>query len=46
MEITGGGAEPAPRAIAAVEQADARFFRPVPIADAVALPGRLARPET
>ncbi|MFB6576124.1 hypothetical protein ACFCYC_01570 [Streptomyces sp. NPDC056402] len=36
----------APRASAAVEQADAQFFRPVAVGDAVALLGRLARPET
>ncbi|MER7821132.1 MULTISPECIES: MarR family winged helix-turn-helix transcriptional regulator [unclassified Streptomyces] len=45
LRVTDAGAELAPRAIAAVEQADAEFFRPVPLGDAVALLGRLARPE-
>ncbi|MCX4961199.1 MarR family winged helix-turn-helix transcriptional regulator [Streptomyces virginiae] len=45
LRVTDAGAELAPRAIAAVEQADAAFFRPVPLGDAVALLGRLARPE-
>ncbi|WP_328791733.1 MULTISPECIES: MarR family winged helix-turn-helix transcriptional regulator [unclassified Streptomyces] len=46
LRVTDAGAELAPRAIAAVEQADAQFFRPVAVGDAVALLGRLARPET
>ncbi|MER6446420.1 MarR family transcriptional regulator [Streptomyces venezuelae] len=46
LRVTDAGADLAPRAIAAVEQADARFFRPVPVGDAVALLGRLARPES
>ncbi|MGW6573124.1 MarR family winged helix-turn-helix transcriptional regulator [Streptomyces sp. NPDC054945] len=45
LRVTEAGAELAPRAIAAVEHADAEFFRPVPLGDAVALLGRLARPE-
>ncbi|MET9688176.1 MarR family transcriptional regulator [Streptomyces sp. NPDC006514] len=45
LRVTDAGAELAPRAIAAVEQADAQFFRPVAVGDAVALLGRLARPE-
>lgn len=44
LRVTDVGAELAPRAIAAVEQADARFFEPVPVEDAVALLRRLARP--
>ncbi|MFE5554879.1 MarR family winged helix-turn-helix transcriptional regulator [Streptomyces sp. NPDC056544] len=46
LRVTDAGAELAPRASAAVEQADAQFFRPVAVGDAVALLGRLARPET
>ncbi|MFF4388181.1 MULTISPECIES: MarR family winged helix-turn-helix transcriptional regulator [unclassified Streptomyces] len=46
LRVTDAGVELAPRAIAAVEQADAQFFRPVAVGDAVALLGRLARPET
>ncbi|MFB7257180.1 MarR family winged helix-turn-helix transcriptional regulator [Streptomyces nojiriensis] len=46
LRVTDAGAELAPRAIAVVEQADAQFFRPVAVGDAVALLGRLARPET
>ncbi|MFJ6756740.1 MULTISPECIES: MarR family winged helix-turn-helix transcriptional regulator [unclassified Streptomyces] len=42
LRVTGPGAELAPRAIAAVEEVDARFFGPVPVEDAVALLGRLA----
>ncbi|WP_405831730.1 MarR family winged helix-turn-helix transcriptional regulator [Streptomyces sp. NBC_00105] len=42
LRVTGPGAELAPRAIAAVEDVDARFFGPVPVEDAVALLGRLA----
>ncbi|MEV7557200.1 MarR family transcriptional regulator [Streptomyces sp. NPDC089795] len=45
LRVTDAGAELAPRAIAAVERADADFFRPVPLGDALALLGRLARPE-
>ncbi|WP_328964489.1 MarR family winged helix-turn-helix transcriptional regulator [Streptomyces virginiae] len=45
LSVTDAGAELAPRAIAAVERVDAEFFRPVPLGDAVALLGRLARPE-
>ncbi|MET9598504.1 MarR family transcriptional regulator [Streptomyces sp. NPDC006459] len=44
LRVTDAGADLAPRAIAAVEGADAQFFRPVPVEDAVALLGRLARP--
>ncbi|MEU5764646.1 MarR family transcriptional regulator [Streptomyces asoensis] len=44
LRVTDSGAELAPRAIAAVELADARFFEPVPLADAVSLLGRLAHP--
>ncbi|KOG45397.1 MarR family transcriptional regulator [Streptomyces virginiae] len=46
LRVTDAGADLAPRAIAAVEGADARFFRPVPVEDAVALLGRLARPDS
>ncbi|MFG2637088.1 MarR family winged helix-turn-helix transcriptional regulator [Streptomyces sp. NPDC048362] len=46
LRVTDTGADLAPRAIAAVERADARFFQPVPLDDAVALLGRLAHPET
>ncbi|MEV7075818.1 MarR family transcriptional regulator [Streptomyces sp. NPDC093990] len=46
LRVTDTGAELAPRAIAAVERADARFFQPVPLDDAVALLGRLAHPDT
>ncbi|MET9699362.1 MarR family transcriptional regulator [Streptomyces sp. NPDC006529] len=45
LRVTDAGAELAPRAMAAVEEADARFFRPVPLADTLALLGRLARPD-
>jgi DNA-binding MarR family transcriptional regulator len=45
LRVTSAGAELAPRAIAAVELADARFFEPVPVDDAVSLLRRLARPE-
>lgn len=44
LRVTDIGAELAPRAIAAVELADARFFEPVPVDEAVALLRRLARP--
>ncbi|ARE77855.1 MarR family transcriptional regulator [Streptomyces sp. Sge12] len=46
LRVTDAGADLAPRAIAAVEGADAQFFRPVPVEDAVALLGRLARPDS
>ncbi|MEU9159537.1 MarR family winged helix-turn-helix transcriptional regulator [Streptomyces sp. NPDC048424] len=42
LRVTDLGGDLAPRAIAAVEEVDARFFGPVPIEDAVALLGRLA----
>ncbi|SEN92754.1 MarR family winged helix-turn-helix transcriptional regulator [Actinacidiphila rubida] len=45
LRVTKSGAELAPRAIAAVEDVDARFFRPVAHADVVALLGRLADPD-
>ncbi|MFI1508751.1 MarR family winged helix-turn-helix transcriptional regulator [Streptomyces sp. NPDC020597] len=45
LRVTDVGAELAPRAVAAVELADARFFEPVPVEDAVALLRRLARPQ-
>jgi DNA-binding MarR family transcriptional regulator len=45
LRVTAAGAELAPLAIAAVERADARFFEPVPVEDAVFLLGRLADPE-
>ncbi|MBB4986033.1 MULTISPECIES: MarR family winged helix-turn-helix transcriptional regulator [Streptomyces] len=45
LRVTDAGAALAPRAIAAVEEVDARFFQPVPVDDAIALLGRLARPE-
>jgi len=44
LRATTAGAELAPRAIAAVEQTDARFFAPVDLNDAVNLLGRLAHP--
>jgi DNA-binding MarR family transcriptional regulator len=44
LRATAAGAELAPRAIAAVEQTDARFFEPVELNDAVNLLGRLAHP--
>jgi DNA-binding MarR family transcriptional regulator len=46
LRVTDSGTELAPRAIAAVEQVDARFFQPVAVGEAVALLGRLAHPET
>ncbi|KOU36126.1 MarR family winged helix-turn-helix transcriptional regulator [Streptomyces sp. WM6368] len=46
LRVTDAGVDLAPRAIAAVEGADAQFFRPVPVEDAVALLGRLARPDS
>ncbi|MCT9094004.1 MarR family transcriptional regulator [Streptomyces sp. ASQP_92] len=45
LHVTSAGAELAPRAIAAVEDVDARFFQPVAHGDVVALLSRLARPE-
>lgn len=45
LRVTGLGADLAPRAIAAVEHVDEEFFRPVPRDEAVALLGRLARPD-
>ncbi|WP_062647709.1 MarR family winged helix-turn-helix transcriptional regulator [Streptomyces maremycinicus] len=45
LRVTETGAELAPRAIAAVERADALFFEPVSVEDVTALLGRLARPE-
>lgn len=45
LRVTAAGTDLAPRAIAAVEQVDARFFRPVGVGEAVALLGRLAHPE-
>ncbi|GHF75686.1 MarR family transcriptional regulator [Streptomyces mashuensis] len=46
LRVTSAGAELAPRAIAAVEEVDARFFDPVVRDDAVALLGRLTRRES
>ncbi|MER6414304.1 MarR family transcriptional regulator [Streptomyces humidus] len=45
LRVTDAGADLAPRAVAAVELADARFFQPVPLAEAVPLLRRLAHPE-
>ncbi|MEU3829082.1 MarR family winged helix-turn-helix transcriptional regulator [Streptomyces sp. SID161] len=45
LRVTDVGAELAPRAIAAVEDVDARFFRQVGHDDAVTLLSRLADPE-
>ncbi|MEV6616998.1 MarR family transcriptional regulator [Streptomyces sp. NPDC051051] len=45
LRVTSTGAELAPRAIAAVENVDARFFQPVAHDDAVTLLSRLANPE-
>jgi DNA-binding MarR family transcriptional regulator len=42
LRVTDAGADLAPLAIAAVERADARFFEPVPVEEAVLLLGRLA----
>jgi DNA-binding MarR family transcriptional regulator len=44
VRVTSKGAELAPRAIAAVEQADAEFFSPVPTEAALAMLARLAEP--
>ncbi|MFJ8159643.1 MarR family winged helix-turn-helix transcriptional regulator [Streptomyces sp. NPDC096136] len=46
LRVTAAGAELAPRAVAAVEEADARFFRAVPLDDALPLLKRLARPDS
>lgn len=46
LRVTAAGAELAPRAIAAVEQVDARFFKPVVLNDAVSLLARLAHPDS
>ncbi|MFB0615766.1 MarR family winged helix-turn-helix transcriptional regulator [Streptomyces sp. AGS-58] len=46
LRVTSVGAELAPRAIAAVENVDARFFQPVARNDAVTLLSRLANPES
>ncbi|RKT02717.1 MarR family transcriptional regulator [Streptomyces sp. 3211.6] len=45
LRVTAAGAELAPRAVAAVEEADAHFFRTVPLDDAMPLLRRLARPQ-
>ncbi|MFG2616641.1 MarR family winged helix-turn-helix transcriptional regulator [Streptomyces sp. NPDC048507] len=45
LRVTGAGAELAPRAIAAVERADAAFFDAVPLDQALPLLRRLARPD-
>ncbi|MER6790225.1 MarR family transcriptional regulator [Streptomyces sp. NPDC000658] len=45
LRVTDAGADLAPRAIAAVELADARFFRPVALDEALPLLRRLAHPE-
>ncbi|WP_333739287.1 MarR family winged helix-turn-helix transcriptional regulator [Streptomyces sp. IBSBF 2806] len=45
LRVTDAGADLAPRAIAAVELADARFFQPVPLDEALPLLRRLARPD-
>jgi DNA-binding MarR family transcriptional regulator len=44
VRVTARGKALAPKAIAAVEQADAEFFEPVPTADALAMLARLAEP--
>ncbi|HEY2095951.1 MAG TPA: MarR family transcriptional regulator [Pseudonocardia sp.] len=46
LRVTDSGTALAPRALAAVEQVDARFFQPVAVGEAVALLGRLAHPAT
>ncbi|MEV5282845.1 MarR family transcriptional regulator [Streptomyces sp. NPDC051993] len=46
LRVTSAGAELAPRAIAAVENVDARFFQPVAHDNAVAMLSRLANPES
>lgn len=45
LRVTDAGAQLAPLAIAAVELADAQFFQPVPVDDAISLLRRLAHPE-
>ncbi|MEH0467619.1 MarR family winged helix-turn-helix transcriptional regulator [Streptomyces hayashii] len=45
LRVTDAGADLAPRAIAAVELADARFFQPVPLDEALPLLRRLAHPD-
>jgi DNA-binding MarR family transcriptional regulator len=45
LRVTNAGTELAPRAIAAVEEADTRFFQPVARHDAITLLNRLANPE-
>ncbi|MDQ0802200.1 MarR family winged helix-turn-helix transcriptional regulator [Arthrobacter sp. SLBN-112] len=45
LRVTDAGAELAPLAIAAVELADANFFEPVPVDDALSLLRRLAHPD-
>ncbi|MEE9095358.1 MarR family winged helix-turn-helix transcriptional regulator [Pseudarthrobacter phenanthrenivorans] len=45
LRVTAAGAELAPRAIAAVELADAQFFQPVPVADAITMLRSLSRPD-
>lgn len=45
LRVTDAGADLAPRAIAAVELADAQFFDSIPVEDAVSLLRRLARPD-
>ncbi|WP_330262021.1 MarR family winged helix-turn-helix transcriptional regulator [Streptomyces sp. NBC_00539] len=46
LRVTSAGAELAPRAIAAVENVDTRFFQPVVHDDAVTMLSRLAHPES
>lgn len=43
LRVTAAGADLAPRAMAAVERADATFFEPVATGEALALLGKLAR---
>lgn len=43
LRVTAAGADLTPRAMAAVERADAAFFEPVATGDALALLGKLAR---
>ena len=45
LRVTPEGAELAPRAMAAVEQADAAFFEPVATKDVIGMLGRLAQIE-
>ncbi|WP_214416514.1 MarR family winged helix-turn-helix transcriptional regulator [Sphaerisporangium fuscum] len=45
LRVTALGAELAPKAIAAVDKADAEFFRPVDVQQAVTMLARLAAPE-